>query len=187
MYRAHPQFTSHFNFRRPPDPTLPVNCWSRHQLFLHITMSCHLRGRCHKYKLSPNFAKLPKAVYSKNSATRVNWRRYTVYRKYISTTVPEKKHALKTYGGVDLWVHVFSALSLDGIEWYAKHSSRFTRRENFPGRHQTEGFTENNLNKFIWNVYHFATMNRQSLLRSHIPRAQNWIPESTGGVFQSLL
>jgi len=55
----------------------------------------------------------------------------------ISTTVPEKKHALKTYGGVELWLHVFQQ-SLDGIERYAKHTSRFTREENFPGRHREQ-------------------------------------------------
>jgi len=29
------------------------HCLSRHQSFLQITLFCHLRGRCHKYKLSP--------------------------------------------------------------------------------------------------------------------------------------
>jgi hypothetical protein len=105
----------------------------------------------------------------------------------ISTIVPENKHALKTYWGVELWLHVFSTLSLDGIEWYAKHTSRFTRRENFRGGHWTEGFTENDSNKFIWSVCNFATLNLQSLLRSHTPRAQSWIPDSSFGLLQSVL
>lgn len=104
----------------------------------------------------------------------------------ISTILPEKKHALKTYGEAELWLHVFSTMSLDGIEWYAKHTSRFTRGETFPGRHWAEGFTEN-LNKFVWNVYNFATLTLQSLLRSHIPRAQSWIPDSSVGLLQSVL
>ena len=50
-------------------------------------------------------------------------------------TVPEKKHAIKAYGGVELYLQVFLTMSLDGIEWYAEHTSRFTRAENFPGRY----------------------------------------------------
>lgn len=66
---------------------------------------------------------------------------YTQYLEQdISTIVPEKQHAIKAYGGDELWLHVFLILSLDGIEWYAKHTTRFTRGENFRGRHWTEGF-----------------------------------------------
>jgi len=36
--------------------------------------------------------------------------------------------------GDELWLQVFLILSLDGIEWYAKHTSGFTKGENFRGR-----------------------------------------------------
>jgi hypothetical protein len=39
---------------------------------------------------------------------------------------------MKTYGGVDVQIHVFVTLALVGGEWSASRSCRFTRRGKSP-------------------------------------------------------
>jgi hypothetical protein len=38
-------------------------------------------------------------------------------------------HAMKTYWGVELWLHVFLTSALDGGEWSASRPGRFTIRK----------------------------------------------------------
>jgi hypothetical protein len=40
---------------------------------------------------------------------------------------------MKTYGGVDVYIHVFLISALVGCEWLASHSGRFTLVEKAPG------------------------------------------------------
>jgi len=37
-----------------------------------------------------------------------------------------KHHAVKAYGGMEVWLHVFLTSALDGDEWSASRPSRFT-------------------------------------------------------------
>jgi hypothetical protein len=37
-----------------------------------------------------------------------------------------KHHTMKTYWGVEVWMHAFLTLALDGGEWLASRSGRFT-------------------------------------------------------------
>jgi hypothetical protein len=46
-----------------------------------------------------------------------------------------KHYVIKTYGGVDVWIHVFSTSTLVGGEWSASCPGRFTPRERAPGTH----------------------------------------------------
>jgi hypothetical protein len=39
---------------------------------------------------------------------------------------------MKTYGGVDVWLHEFLTLALDGHEWSASRSGRFTPAKEPP-------------------------------------------------------
>jgi hypothetical protein len=40
---------------------------------------------------------------------------------------------MKTYGGADVWTHVFLTSAVVGGEWSASRSGRFTLRERAPG------------------------------------------------------
>jgi hypothetical protein len=40
---------------------------------------------------------------------------------------------MKAYGGVDVYIHIYLTSSLDGAEWSASHSGRFTPGERAPG------------------------------------------------------
>jgi hypothetical protein len=50
-----------------------------------------------------------------------------------------KHHAMKTYWGVEVYLHVFSTSALDGGEWSASHPGHFTPRERAPGTHWIGG------------------------------------------------
>jgi hypothetical protein len=40
---------------------------------------------------------------------------------------------MKTYGGVDIWIHIFLTSALVGGEWSYSNPSRFTTGERAPG------------------------------------------------------
>jgi hypothetical protein len=42
---------------------------------------------------------------------------------------------MKTYGGVDVYIHIFLASALVGGEWSASRPGRFTPGERAPGTH----------------------------------------------------
>jgi hypothetical protein len=44
-------------------------------------------------------------------------------------------HAMKAYWGVEVKVHAFMTLALDGGEWSASRPGRFTPRKRCPGIH----------------------------------------------------
>jgi hypothetical protein len=44
-----------------------------------------------------------------------------------------KHHVMKTYWGVEVYLHAFLISALDGGEWSASHSGRLTPRERAPG------------------------------------------------------
>jgi hypothetical protein len=47
---------------------------------------------------------------------------------------------MKTYWGVEVWLHAFLISALDGGEWSASSPSRFTPRERAPGTHWIGGW-----------------------------------------------
>jgi hypothetical protein len=47
---------------------------------------------------------------------------------------------MKTYGGVDVQIHIFLTSALDGGEWSASHPGRFTPRETNHGTHWIGGW-----------------------------------------------
>jgi hypothetical protein len=47
---------------------------------------------------------------------------------------------MKTYWGVELWLHAFLTSALDGGEWSASRPGRFTTRERAPGTHWIGGW-----------------------------------------------
>jgi hypothetical protein len=47
---------------------------------------------------------------------------------------------MKTYGGVDVEIHVFLTSVLDGGEWSALRPGRFTSEERAPGTHWIGGW-----------------------------------------------
>jgi hypothetical protein len=51
-----------------------------------------------------------------------------------------KLHTMKTYWGVEVQLHAFLTSALDGGEWSASRSGRFTPREGTPGTHWIEGW-----------------------------------------------
>jgi hypothetical protein len=46
-----------------------------------------------------------------------------------------KHYAMKAYGGVDLYIHIFLTSALVGGEWLASRPCRFTPLERAPGTH----------------------------------------------------
>jgi hypothetical protein len=51
-----------------------------------------------------------------------------------------KQYAMKAYGGVDVYTHVFLTSALVGVEWSASRPGRFTPREKAPGTHWIGGW-----------------------------------------------
>jgi hypothetical protein len=51
-----------------------------------------------------------------------------------------KYHAMKTYGGVEVWPHAFLTSALGEGEWLASWPSRFTPRERAPSTHWIGGW-----------------------------------------------
>jgi len=49
-------------------------------------------------------------------------------------------HAIKTHWGVDVWLHAFLTLALDGGEWLASSSGLFTTNERDSGTHWIGGW-----------------------------------------------
>jgi hypothetical protein len=49
-------------------------------------------------------------------------------------------YAMKAYGGVDVWIHVFLTSALVGGEWSASHPGRFIPGERAPGTHWIGGW-----------------------------------------------
>jgi hypothetical protein len=47
---------------------------------------------------------------------------------------------MKTYGGVDVYMHVFLTSALVGGEWSASRPGRFTSGERAPGTHWIGGW-----------------------------------------------
>jgi hypothetical protein len=47
---------------------------------------------------------------------------------------------MKAYGRVDVYIHVFLTLALDGGEWPASRPGRFTLGERAPGTHCIGGW-----------------------------------------------
>jgi hypothetical protein len=57
---------------------------------------------------------------------------------------------MKTYGGVDLWMHVFLTSALVGGEWLASRSDRFTPGERVPDTHWIRGWVAPDPVWIIW-------------------------------------
>jgi hypothetical protein len=51
-----------------------------------------------------------------------------------------KYHAMKTYGGMEIQMHVFLTSTLDGGEWLDSRPGRFTPEETAPDIHLIEGW-----------------------------------------------
>jgi hypothetical protein len=51
-----------------------------------------------------------------------------------------KHYVMKTYGGADVYIYVFSNLALVGGEWSASRHGRITPGERVPGTYWTEGW-----------------------------------------------
>jgi hypothetical protein len=49
-------------------------------------------------------------------------------------------HAMEAYWRVDVWLHTFLTLALDGGEWSASHPGCFTPRERDPGTNWIGGW-----------------------------------------------
>jgi hypothetical protein len=50
-----------------------------------------------------------------------------------------KHYAMKAYGGVDIYIHIFLTSALAGGEWSASRPGRFTPGERAPGTHWIGG------------------------------------------------
>jgi hypothetical protein len=51
-----------------------------------------------------------------------------------------KRHAMKTYGGVEVQLHAYLTPGIDGGEWSASGPGRFTLKEGAPGTHWIGGW-----------------------------------------------
>jgi hypothetical protein len=49
---------------------------------------------------------------------------------------------MKTYGGVDVYIHVFLTSAVVGGEWSASRPCRFTPEERTPGTHCIGGWVD---------------------------------------------
>jgi hypothetical protein len=52
----------------------------------------------------------------------------------------KEHHNMKAYWGVEVQLHAFLSSVLDGGEFSASHTGRFTPRERAPGTHWIEGW-----------------------------------------------
>jgi len=52
----------------------------------------------------------------------------------------KKHHAMKTYGGVELWLYAFITSALDGGEWSSSRPGRFTPGLRAPATHWRGGW-----------------------------------------------
>jgi hypothetical protein len=59
---------------------------------------------------------------------------------------------MKTYGGVDVWTHVFLTTVLVGGEWSASGPGRFTPGERAPGIHWIGGWVGPELICTTWRI-----------------------------------
>jgi hypothetical protein len=64
--------------------------------------------------------------------------KFSVY--FSSPLCLTKHHAMKAYGGVDVYRHAFLTSALDGGEWSASRLGRFTPRERAHGTHWVGGW-----------------------------------------------
>jgi hypothetical protein len=53
-----------------------------------------------------------------------------------------KRYAMKTYEGVEVQLHTFLTLTLDGGEWLALRPSHFNPGEEAPGTHRIRGLVD---------------------------------------------
>jgi hypothetical protein len=53
-----------------------------------------------------------------------------------------KHYAMKVYGGVGVWIHIFFTSALAGVEWSASRPVCFTSCENIPGTHWIGGWVD---------------------------------------------
>jgi hypothetical protein len=53
-----------------------------------------------------------------------------------------KHYAMKTYGGVDVYIHIFLTSALVRGEWSASHPGRFTSGERAPRTHWIGGWAD---------------------------------------------
>jgi hypothetical protein len=49
---------------------------------------------------------------------------------------------MKSYGGVDVWIHIFLTSAVTGGEWPASRPGRFTPGERAPGTHWIRGWVD---------------------------------------------
>jgi hypothetical protein len=58
----------------------------------------------------------------------------------ICKVVPVLNYAIKTYGGVDVYIHIFLTSALVGGEWSASRPGRFIPGERARGTHWIGGW-----------------------------------------------
>jgi hypothetical protein len=51
-------------------------------------------------------------------------------------------YAMKAYGGVDIWIHIFWTSALAEGEWSASRPGRFILEERNPGTHWIGGWVD---------------------------------------------
>jgi hypothetical protein len=58
---------------------------------------------------------------------------------------------MKTYGGVNVYIHIFFILILVGGEWRGSRPGRFTHGEKAPGTHCVGGRVGPRTSRTPWN------------------------------------
>jgi hypothetical protein len=71
-------------------------------------------------------------------------------------------HAIKTYGGVEVHLRVFSTSALDGGEWSASRPGRFTLKERAPRVDPRAGLDR------YWSIIIIMALHPLSELKSRI-------------------
>jgi hypothetical protein len=61
-----------------------------------------------------------------------------------------KHYAMKAYGGVDVYIHIFLTSALAGGEWSASRPCRFTLGERAPGTHWIGGWVDPRAGQDDW-------------------------------------